>query len=858
MAAKILAANCSKPAIARGGANPESFLKRKAIYDRFYEEVENLNNEEAQARAQELGSDYLVHEFAITAEKVAADADARVKKIFENLTFLRQILDRHEATIQKRWQKKTIKARREIIIQSWHTKMPLSHRPDFEALEGEGDFERLEEGTKYHNEYLLPYINEEDLTRPRSLLLLMSTRARCHPSALAAAEHAAHGMGDRVHAFRWQYLLNHCMDLADQGGDQGYGKLWNQHDDPDMYATLGRQAYAQPFYGLLVLEAQDRVLSFLVKCAKLILHDYTEDLLLQSPLKSPVSPIPDTAGFASLAALAAEAPYRQPANLDFARLATLLAAKRDEAADHLWSLREDPGYFEAHMLECKEHCVKAMKDVRGRQLPRLPSGDEDVEWASIVGLQIEYAFSMFEAYSDLHTKTALLHGMQQYYADGIDPKSDLPELYTSAILDLRYCLKKACEWPVKLLMDGFCASPQMRQYFARSIKNNGGAFGHTVQIMSFEHAPICARIFWLLGRLFQNDEVTQDIGLTNIIDELQRLMDIEEPSKSSFSAYLKSIFSDLAIVSECIHQLELYQPWEQEHERLLRDEAEFLEEEWVAQNSQRARLLRYIGSKASCDVMRNLAAPTQGRFAYPVGKRRTRENTERMRNAEQSLDDFWNAFDKSVRWREADFAGTAIHDLWNTHESSLQRTPVWVEPDKKTELKIEELYIPFSRLLSDSQGLFGQNSQQEPSTDHRPKAKIKTRGIINTQSLELGAEPVPAQPEPVISEPHFAINYRALKVFKTVFFTPSVTATPGEVTWVDFRHAMDSVGFASEKLRGSAWQFSSESLGRSIQFHDSHPSSKIPYRTLRRHGRRLYRAFGWRGEMFSLAEKVER
>lgn len=47
---------------------------------------------------------------------------------------------------------------------------------------------------------------------------------------------------------------------------------------------------------------------------------------------------------------------------------------------------------------------------------------------------------------------------------------------------------------------------------------------------------------------------------------------------------------------------------------------------------------------------------------------------------------------------------------------------------------------------------------------------------------------------------------------------------------------MSSTGFAIEKLYGSVWQFTPSDLDveRSIQFHEPHPSGKIPFRMARR------------------------
>lgn len=116
---------------------------------------------------------------------------------------------------------------------------------------------------------------------------------------------------------------------------------------------------------------------------------------------------------------------------------------------------------------------------------------------------------------------------------------------------------------------------------------------------------------------------------------------------------------------------------------------------------------------------------------------------------------------------------------------------------------------------------------------------------------------VEAEPELEATQPTFAVDAKALKVFRALFFDPEVTSTPGLIPWNDFLYAMAATGFKIEKLHGSVWQFTPTKLDveRSIQFHEPHPMGKIPFEAARRHGRRLTRAYGWHGGMFVLKEK---
>ena len=137
------------------------------------------------------------------------------------------------------------------------------------------------------------------------------------------------------------------------------------------------------------------------------------------------------------------------------------------------------------------------------------------------------------------------------------------------------------------------------------------------------------------------------------------------------------------------------------------------------------------------------------------------------------------------------------------------------------------------------------------------KTKAKTRGIARARGpLSRPEEESPS--DSMDEQPTFFLDNRALKVMKTIFYTPSSNANPGEVSWTDFLHAMVSTGFRPEKLYGSVWQFSPERLDveRSIQFHEPHPVAKIAFRNARRIGRRLNQAYGWYVATFLLKQRL--
>ena len=228
--------------------------------------------------------------------------------------------------------------------------------------------------------------------------------------------------------------------------------------------------------------------------------------------------------------------------------------------------------------------------------------------------------------------------------------------------------------------------------------------------------------------------------------------------------------------------------------------------------------------------------------------------------AEASLDEFWTAVDHTLRKRiGSKLEDTAFRKLLS-QPRILQRTPQWIEPKRgqsgpKSQPDTETLLEPLSELyLNLDRKREGTTGHQILKENASSSFKPKTRG---TASSAAPSERTNASPSGLPDQPTFTIDARALKVFRTLFYTPSVSATPGEVAWTDFLHAMHSTGFIPEKLYGSIWQFTPTKLDveRSIQFHEPHPAGKLPYKTARRFGRRLERAYGWFSSMFVLKEK---
>ncbi|KAH6652623.1 hypothetical protein BKA67DRAFT_567035 [Truncatella angustata] len=130
------------------------------------------------------------------------------------------------------------------------------------------------------------------------------------------------------------------------------------------------------------------------------------------------------------------------------------------------------------------------------------------------------------------------------------------------------------------------------------------------------------------------------------------------------------------------------------------------------------------------------------------------------------------------------------------------------------------------------------------SDTHDDGIKMPT-AVIDKTSSRIEA---PGSLSQSASDRAFIVDDRAADVFDAIFFSPNISASPGEVDFKEFLHAMTSIGFCAEKLYGSVWQFSPNkdlSLTQAMHVHEPHPSPKIPYWVARDIGRRMNRRWGW-------------
>ena len=764
-----------------------------------------------------------------TAAKVKQEAKTLSKKIFATWNILHSILDRHEGLIRRRWKKKSQGQRKKILLAAWPN-MSSSHRPDYVAMDKETPQE-LARGTKYRDAYILPYINLEDLVQPNSLLLFLHSRGRQLPDAFAHADIEAGHLGVVNQAIERPFLNRYTMLFHGRTTPETYGEVISWDDDDDAFDLLMSNMGKCPGDGLLILEIQSKVLAFLLQCCRLILADIPAASLIGDD--APVLPDPgpvmaDPTAWRSLAAMAEEAPYRVPARLDLQRLQAIIGAKLSAAKDHVWALREDPGYFANAVKTASTHRQEALLDVHGKNHWYF---DTPVYWNFVLGSLITSAYGYLVVWEELHKQLTNLIKLEKWYKNEISPDRDLPLEYRNALLIFRFHLERAVIGPCDELRMIVPPSPPLRSFFVREAPQPNS---YMIRVRTKRGTN---RLLYLLGILWDKRQLFLH-RISNVMDELNRYLRNDLSQKNLISSLVAETISELSVLGECIRQISLYQPWASHADFEETEVNTKLREHHIKAFSQFAA---FLDAKQGIDLA-ELGTPSRVSFHYPVDRRQTRDNVEAMRKAELNLDAFWHFFDTEVARKNGN-----LQQFGKAHliigGRQLHRTPEWVEPVKAA--RVKEILEPLAQVDVN-------HKQGPPISVEEEGKKIKTRGMPRLTTLDHEPEPSPACDQPD-NQPIFAVSQRAMKVFSVLFYKPSSEADiPGEIPWVDFLHAMVSVGFGAEKMYGSAWQFTPTGLDveQSIQFHEPHPSSKLPFIVARRYGRRLSRAYGWTGDMF--------
>jgi hypothetical protein len=782
----------------------------------------------------------------ISLSAAKKNASSYAKAIFSDWNKLQNILDRHEETIRTRWSKKSGKNRKQLFLDIW-PKMPQEHRPEWKAMTAAAEKRGLTgpiqpPESKYRDYFLLPQLNLEDLSGARSLLVLLNARGRNAPYVFAYSDYQNARLGVETRCINPQVIEengNYKMRLIGHSSATTYGDIYSVREGSSEGA-----GDVQPSNGLIILEAQSRILDFLVKCTMATLHDIAENELLSDayPIQSALPPLSRDNGAETITipALSEEGQYYVPHAMDFDPLLTLVEAKRSECEDNMWTLREDPSYFAEMAVSRAEHRQESVLDVHGQEHPFKGT---QLFWDRILSNLAAESYSYLMSWTIARNYFQRIKDLHKRHASSMAIDKPLPEELEIELIAYKEWISLMQQTPLLQLNSAVPGSPELRGDWWRDINYPDPNVCHVMT-----KTPVLYDYLLMLFTILADEQRREYMGLQNILDEIERTIRRDPTQKARISPMVAQMFGDLALTGELDRQLRMYQPrlyepFYQQKEGLRRQASRRMIEEM-------GRMMLIADHMDEMHVAEE-GIPNNDRFYYPTDQVRTKESVEQMRLAEFKLDKFWAKVDKLVMtrarrpWRSGLMLDVLSPKLTSSKPRILQRTAPWEEPKVTKGTKAS---------VTDQQFELELRTQRTIGTDGKTavKTKSKKRGTARTENdAASGNAARDNEPEDKV----FTVNKRVYKVFTALFHSPSSPDRPGEIAWQDFLQAMAATGFMFEKLYGSVWQFTPTQLDveRAINFHEPHPEKKIPHRMARRYGGRLWRAYGWNAQTFRLA-----
>jgi hypothetical protein len=613
-------------------------------------------------------------------------------------------------------------------------------------------------------------------------------------------------------------------------------KSLDEKDEPDeeSYQTCCRPA-------LLRLHIQERILRFLHTCTNIILHDMSVEEMRATPIMSEPALTEllehDNDGQTSFSNILMTAPYRGWHSQNFAKLREYITGALDTQKEHFIALHEDPSYFADTLRVYEDHmyCPKAEKS-KSLSVKRYHRNQ-------IIASIVKESYSKVASWQELHRRFSDFDRLFQENADVHDQVHAVSEVEKIAE-SMKGMLSH--ELAVATL-----SSPKIRKSYQlsrdpetsepRVTPNETMSNDQKLLLKIIEYFLKPEKIYCLPAMLSWS------------LETIDLLLRKAPECKAMMSPRILSLLTDLSILAECLRQINV---WENSPEVRMCQHPDC---EYILDLSEFNHFRKWVSNIEGFAFTQGYVYPYQEKLYYPIHKRQTREHTRVMRLAEENLDKFWAEIEASFESKTGISRYSVIQSCLD-EGGEMYRTAPWVEPAKsRVELtgETKQAYHPFPSAVHDK------TTQITGAFDRlvlEMRSKIKTRGTSDRDVAAQNHDPTDHTHDGVAHESSlpFLVDKRTHKVFKAIFHAPLKDDgdTPKAVKWAEFRRAMARVGFAVEKLQGSAWQFTpgeTSNAERNIQFHEPHPDSDVPYAMAKRFGRRLGRVYGWSIDTFKLA-----
>lgn len=167
------------------------------------------------------------------------------------------------------------------------------------------------------------------------------------------------------------------------------------------------------------------------------------------------------ADITSLGILALEAPYYMSAKLHLFCLEAIASAERDTREDHLWALREDPGYFADTMQKASKHRQELLMNTGENKRPIVQQRGWPLFWNRVLGNALIESHFGFATCDEILRQIKNLPLVRARYHDRIKAQASKPPGLFLAYQNTRPRLdaaksrphSKLADWPLSIPAD---------------------------------------------------------------------------------------------------------------------------------------------------------------------------------------------------------------------------------------------------------------------------------------------------------------------------------------------------------------------------------------------------------------------
>ena len=699
----------------------------------------------------------------------------------------------------------------------------------------------------YVFEELLPYINLEDLSDAKSLLALIKARAHNRPSTFATSE-LSFSPAASPRAGQKQWPLP-SISIADQDPEEQvyrpemYGAVTDTTEFENIAVNGMRSIYLLG-PGLQILRIQALLFKVLIICCVKIIHEIPSDRILADtgaiPFQPPSLPSREYMS-SSLTDADIKAEYCARGMPNCTRIRHLISTVLHSVKDHAWALREDPAYFAEHVQDHVEHRHENILNKSGKPSERL--GTRATK-SMVLREIMANAYGNLILWDQLYQESLKLEALYESTLRG-DVTEEIFKSYLD-VMKVVYCLLLECKNEAAGFLKNFSmGAPHLRDLYVR--KPIQGTSDYTAVEITTDDV-VGGLVRKLLGRV---SNVTSSVDRSHYhLDCLETYCGRETSARSKLSPFLEASLTKLSVGIECLHQFRA-----SSCSARMEPHFDFMEVYAMFPDTTKGFLISLDDWREMVQTGRgelvapNLEESSDGKIDYPSEIVNTKQAVEARRKAERNLDRFWRSVDRSFRKLTGYSQHATIRRLFD-EGGPMQRTAPWCDPeghDASPKSLIAYEYQPISEIFHDPTKEITGNFDR-----FAVAGKIKSKTHSEMDAAAQNADEA-AQEQPIaMSKSLYHVGKDTYIVIKALFHVPNDSEPPGKIRWDQLVAALTKLGFAVEKLHGSAWQFTPKKLNlpRGIQFHEPHPSGEVPLALARRYGRRLARAYGWEAAMF--------